>query len=54
MPMGDDSLKDPNLRPSLSPMLSVRRGAKAVEFYKATFGAAELFKIAARCAWCWW
>jgi PhnB protein len=26
-------------------MLSVRRGAKAVEFYKAAFGAVELFRI---------
>ncbi len=32
---------------SISPMLSVRRGAKAVEFYKAAFGAGELFRIEA-------
>ena len=32
---------------SLSPMLSVRGGAKAVEFYKAAFGAGELFRIEA-------
>lgn len=32
-------------RPSLAPMLSVRKGAKAVEFYKAAFGARELFKV---------
>ena len=31
---------------SIEPMLSVRRGAKAVEFYKAAFGAQELFLIA--------
>jgi PhnB protein len=30
---------------SIAPMLSVRRGAKAVEFYKAAFGAEELFRI---------
>ena len=30
---------------SLSPMLSVRNGAKAVEFYKAAFGAREVFRI---------
>jgi len=30
---------------TISPMLSVRRGAKAVEFYKAAFGASELFRI---------
>jgi len=28
-------------------MLSVRNGARAVEFYKAAFGAQELFKIEA-------
>jgi PhnB protein len=30
---------------SIAPMLSVRKGAKAVEFYKAAFGAGELFRI---------
>jgi PhnB protein len=30
---------------SISPMLSVRNGAKAVEFYKRAFGARELFRI---------
>src|SRR5262250_3892968 len=30
---------------SIAPMLSVRRGARAVEFYKAAFGAAEVFRI---------
>ena len=30
---------------SISPMLSVRNGAKAVEFYKQAFGARELFRI---------
>ena len=34
-------------RPSLAPMLSVRRGAQAVDFYKAAFGATELFKFEA-------
>ena len=29
----------------ISPMLSVRNGAKAVEFYKVAFGAGELFRI---------
>jgi PhnB protein len=32
---------------TIAPFLSVRRGAAAVDFYKAAFGAAELFKIAA-------
>src|SRR5262249_27553060 len=30
---------------TIAPMLSVRRGAKAVEFYKAAFGASEVFRI---------
>jgi PhnB protein len=32
---------------SLAAMLSVRNGAKAVDFYKSAFGAAELFRIEA-------
>jgi PhnB protein len=30
---------------SIAPMLSVRRGANAIEFYKAAFGASELFRV---------
>jgi PhnB protein len=30
---------------SIAPFLSVRNGAKAVEFYKAAFGAVEAFKL---------
>ncbi len=30
---------------SLAPMLSVRRGAQAVEFYQAAFGARVLYRI---------
>jgi len=30
---------------SIAPMLSVRKGAKAVEFYKAAFGATEAFRM---------
>lgn len=33
------------LRPTVAPMLSVRRGAQALEFYKAAFGATELFRL---------
>lgn len=29
----------------IAPMLSVRNGAKAVEFYKAAFGASEVFRL---------
>src|SRR5215472_1300504 len=31
--------------PGIAPMLSVRKGAQAVEFYKTAFGARELFRI---------
>jgi PhnB protein len=34
---------DPKI--SIAPMLSVRRGASAIEFYKAAFGADELFRL---------
>lgn len=30
---------------AIAPMLSVRNGARAVEFYKAAFGAEELFRL---------
>lgn len=30
---------------SIAPMLSVRNGARAIEFYKAAFGAGELFRV---------
>lgn len=32
---------------SIAPMLSVRHGARAVEFYKAAFGAEELYRVEA-------
>ncbi len=32
---------------TLSPMLSVRNGARAVDFYKIAFGATQLFRIEA-------
>src|SRR6266478_449588 len=38
-----DSARDQRI--GIAPMLSVRRGAKAIEFYKAAFGAGELFRI---------
>ena len=34
-----------NQKTSIAPMLSVRNGAKAVEFYKTAFGAGELFRL---------
>src|SRR6266849_4367450 len=32
---------------SVAPMLSVRYGARAVEFYRSAFGATEVFRIEA-------
>jgi len=34
-----------DLKTAISPMLSVRKGAKAVDFYKEAFGAREVFRI---------
>jgi PhnB protein len=33
------------LKTKIAPMLSVRNGARAIEFYKAAFGASELFRL---------
>jgi PhnB protein len=35
----------PDQTTAVVPMLSVRRGVKAIEFYKAAFGATELFRL---------
>jgi PhnB protein len=43
--MGNASPSAKNTKTSIAPMLSVRNGAKAVEFYKAAFGAGELFRL---------
>ena len=34
-----------DVRIAIAPMLSVRGGARAIEFYKAAFGAGELFRV---------
>jgi PhnB protein len=39
------SAENPMAKTSISPMLSVRNGSKAVEFYKQAFGARELLRI---------
>ena len=31
--------------PTVSPQLAVRRGREAVEFYKAAFGAVEVYRV---------
>jgi PhnB protein len=33
------------LKTSIAPLLNVRRGAAAMDFYKAAFGAVEVFRI---------
>ena len=43
--MGDRAQSAENRKTSIAPMLSVRNGAKAIDFYKAAFGARELFRI---------
>lgn len=42
--MANDGASPPDLC-SLAPMLSVRNGASAVEFYKAALGAIEVFRV---------
>jgi PhnB protein len=43
--MGGQAQSAKEHKTSIAPMLSVRKGAQAIEFYKAAFGAAELFRI---------
>ena len=43
--MSADSHRLATVTTSLSPMLSVRQGARAIEFYKEAFGAVEAFRI---------
>ena len=43
--MSADSAKASDQQITIAPMLSVRNGARAIEFYKAAFGAGELFRI---------
>src|SRR5215470_9362514 len=43
--MSANTTKESAVVCSIAPMLSVRNGARAVEFYKAAFGAIEVFRI---------
>jgi PhnB protein len=45
--MGAEWQSANDLKTTIAPMLSVRNGAKAVEFYKAAFGAREAYRIEA-------
>ena len=43
--MGNEALSAKDQNTAIAPMLSVRNGVRAIEFYKAAFGADELFRI---------
>jgi len=43
--MSTDASTPMSIAYSLAPMLSVRNGAQAVEFYKAAFGAIEVYRM---------
>ena len=43
--MSDDLRSAENQKTTIAPMLSVRNGARAIEFYKTAFGARELFRL---------
>jgi len=43
--MGRDSAGNGSVRTTIAPWLTVRGGAKAVDFYKSAFGAEEVFHI---------
>jgi hypothetical protein len=43
--MGGEPQNAKDLKTSIAPMLSVRNGVRAIEFYKAAFGAGELFRL---------
>jgi PhnB protein len=38
-------MNEKDQKTSIAPLLSVRKGAKAIEFYKAAFGAVEVFRV---------
>jgi PhnB protein len=43
--MGNEAQSAKDQNAAIAPMLSVRDGVRAIEFYKAAFGADELFRI---------
>jgi PhnB protein len=43
--MGNEALSAKYQNTAMAPMLSVRNGVRAMKFYKAAFGADELFRI---------
>jgi PhnB protein len=45
MPMDVEKQSAKDQKTAIAPMLSVRNGVRAIEFYKSAFGAAELFRV---------
>jgi len=43
--MGNEAQSAKDQNTAIAPMLSVRNGVRAIKFYKAAFGADELFRI---------
>ncbi|HET6382269.1 MAG TPA: VOC family protein [Armatimonadota bacterium] len=43
--MTSEANQDRSIITSIAPFLSVRNGARAVEFYKSAFGAIEVFRV---------
>ena len=43
--MAANSHSDTPIACSIAPLLSVRNGARAVEFYKSAFGAVEVYRV---------
>jgi PhnB protein len=43
--VSNDPSTDTSIVCSIAPMLSVRNGARAVEFYKSAFGAVEVYRV---------
>ena len=43
--MSHDEREAKNQKIAIAPMLSVRNGVRAIEFYKGAFGADELFRV---------
>ena len=43
--MAANSHSDTSVACSIAPLLSVRNGARAVEFYKSAFGAVEVYRV---------
>ena len=43
--MSTDARPRTSVECSVAPMLSVRNGARAVEFYKSAFGAIEIYRV---------